>query len=750
MGSVKKIIAAVATIALVVAVTIFAPQLGLSLFLTTLIGATVIAVGTAAINALLAPSGQGVSQEAGKVTVKLSEPLRWICCGRVRQGGGVLFAEFDGDGNLWYLVVHSDSILTNLVQYYLDDLPVEVDGDGNVLNPEFRLKSNKKKDVIKAVFGGGAEPGSNPYARIWTTTYTEDDPTPPAITALSTAFPGKWTSDHKLVGTTYSVVKMRALELEDRFKIYKWRGPLGLGEPALSIVGDWSNVYDPRDETQTLGDRSTYKPTDNAALMWAWFRTHPYGRKKSEAAINWDRIGEQADICDESVTGISGAVPRYACAIAVPENKQRVLAEQEIMLAMDAQIVFDDDGKTWVRAGKYYAPTLTITRNRDIIAMESVEAQNGESETQGVIVRYTDPDADYSATPSAAWLNPLYYNPAETPQFLTVDILSCTDHNQAMRLAKGIGLRSQPLHKIAPIIGLRGLRARQERIISLNYDNTFSGDYEIATPVEVDQQGALCGFGAVPVDEDRWTLLDGEEKAKPVNADSRDAPTISSAIVTGVAYTRGRIATEFTPDGRTDLTYEFQYARAIDAADDVWSDMTVRPADGIAETDVITATDDYTIRHRSLSPSGAPTDWVYEGDTPAPAFADSTSTAILDSWIVEATSGVAVVSVAADGTLTIDDHTRRYPDGYADKAVIGDVIATGLASGDFRSIAYDDPDRAGGAVTYSLYTDDNDAHVSAANPGRHYMGFFTVPASGSSGGGGGTVRGGYYGSNPIP
>src|SRR5690606_33500478 len=186
---------------------------------------------------------------------------------------------------------------------------------------------------------------------------------------------------------------------------------------------------------------------------------------------------------------------RYQCGIAVAENKERAHAEREIMLSMDAQIVFDEDGKTWVRAGAYYAPTLAFRRNRDIYAMESVEAVNGESETQGVIVRYTDPDANYTMQPSAAWLNPIYYKPGQQPQFLTVDIPTCGNHNQAMRLAKGIGMRSQPLHKLAPVIGLRGLRARQERIVNLNYDNTFAGDYEIVTPVEIDNVGVFCGMG---------------------------------------------------------------------------------------------------------------------------------------------------------------------------------------------------------------------------------------------------------------
>jgi len=500
----KKVVAIVALAAL----AYFAPGIGTSLalsifgstsaFLGAVIGSIVLAAGSFLIQKILGPLTGGreaAPMDAGKVNVRITEPSRWLNAGRARQGGGVLFAEFDGAGNFWYLVVHSDSIMTGTPAYYLDDQPVTIDGSHTVVQKEFRLKNNKEKDAA-TVDGEGIG-----YVQIWTTTYSETNPTPPRIAALDDAFPTKWTSDHRLVGTTFSVVKMKALPPEHRYKIYRSRGPIGLGEPSVSVVSDWDNQYDPRDETQTLGDRTTYKPTRNAALIWAWFRTHPYGRNKPESSINWDRVAEQADICDQNVTGIDGTQKRYEAGVGIIDTKRRVDAEIEILLAMDGIIVFDEDGKTWARAGHWEAPTLSFSRNRDIMAMESIEAQDGESDTQGVIVRYTDPNANYSPQPSRAWLNPYYYDPLTTPNYLIVDILACQNHNQAMRLAKAIGLRSQPIHKIAPTIGLRGLRARHERIINLNYDNTFAGDYEIATPVELESAGIFTGFGAVPINE---------------------------------------------------------------------------------------------------------------------------------------------------------------------------------------------------------------------------------------------------------
>ncbi|WP_395326945.1 hypothetical protein WBP06_09530 [Novosphingobium sp. BL-8H] len=610
MAVVKKIVGLVAMVALIAYAgplgAAIAGNIGASAFVGTLIGAVIVAGGTYLIQSILVGSSRAPDMESGKVNVRISDPPRWLNAGHSRSGGGALFGEFDSNGRFWYIIVHSDEILHAPYSYFLDDEAVTLDGSGYVYQADFRLKANKDKDPAE---NDGEGKG---YIRIWTTTYSETDPTPPRIPALDAAFPTLWTSNHKLVGTTFSVICMDALEIENRYKIYRWRGPFGLGEPAVSVVGDWANMYDPRDPSQVLGNRTTYKTSRNAALIWAWFRTHPFGRNKPESSINWDRIAEQANICDQNVEGIEGDQPRYEAAVSIVDSKRRVDAEKEILLSMDGQIVFDEDGKSWVRVGYWYDPILSFSRNRDIMAMSSMEAQDGESETQGVIVNYIEPDANYTVQPSAAWINPLYYDPDTTPKFLTVDIQACQNHNQAMRLAKGIGMRSQPRHKIGPTVNLRGLQARQERIVVINYDNTFAGDYEIATPVEIDGAGIFTGFGAVPIDSSRWTLLPGEEQPKPV-VDGSDE-TVSFPAITGetVYEADGRIRIDFLDPPRSDATYVAEYiltSQITGATNDPWISMTVNVNTAVSGS--VQGGSEYTVRYRYTVSSGRGSAWEY-------------------------------------------------------------------------------------------------------------------------------------------
>lgn len=235
LSAVTKIIAG---IGLVVAGVLLTPIIGpvFAGYLVS-IGASLVVQGVIGI---ITGQGNKTPVEAGKVNVRILEPRRWLNAGLCRQGGGVLFAEFDSGGNLWYLIVNSDSILDERITVILDDMPVTLDSNGNVTTNDFCLTDKKEPYT-----GSGTKVS---YFQVFTTTYTPDNPVPAPLAAFKAANP-QWTDDHKLVGTTYTVVRGKAIDAENRYKVYKWRGPLGMGEPSVSIVGQWALAYDPTIDT---------------------------------------------------------------------------------------------------------------------------------------------------------------------------------------------------------------------------------------------------------------------------------------------------------------------------------------------------------------------------------------------------------------------------------------------------------------------------------------------------------------------
>lgn len=704
VGAIISGITALATSAGIGSLVSFA---SLSAFLASPIGVLVATLAVTLVSSLFFQQKQKApSMDATKVNVRIAEPERWDHAGVARAGGACLFADFavggsgltGSSGDLWYLLVHSDTRLGNIIKLFFDDIEIQLDVDGWVTTADFCTDDNYDPYVE-----GSGKPRAK-FFQVFTTTYSASDPTPPGIAALIAAFPGKWTTDHRVVGTTYSVIRGKSVPVEHRYKVYKWRGPLGLGEPAFGIAGEWNYCYDPRDVTQTLGNTTTYKFTKNPALIWGWFRTFNRGRDKSVNEINWTKIAEQADICDQSVTDYLGVSrPRYECAIAIPESLERAVAEQQILSSCDGQLVFDDDGKVWPRAGYYYSPTVAFSRNRDIVAMESVEAQNGESETQGVIVRYVDPAARYTTQPSAAWLNPNYYVPGVTPKYLTVDVLCCSDHNQAMRLAKSIGMRSQPLHKITPTVGLRGIKARQERIVSLNYDNTFAGDYEIATPTEIDENGIFTGFGAVPVDADRWTLLAGEERPKPVFSESGNVDTLIMPSGVTLSYTGGQIVATFTPTPRPDWRYEFQCKLTTDP-DTKYQLMGTDMINSRSISGTLPPNLQYNVRWRTVNTTGKTTAWFNPPAVVSTAvltlsgtpFTTGTVGVAYSSWTLGVTGGVSPYLFA--------DLYTMLPPGITINSTTGIISGTPTTAGTYSGIILRVIDFNGSVANFATFT----------------------------------------------
>lgn len=101
------------------------------------------------------------------------------------------------------------------------------------------------------------------------------------------------------------------------------------------------------------------------------------------------------------------------------------------------------------------------------------------------------------------------------------------------------------------------------------------------------------------------------------------------------------------------------------------------------------------------------------------------------------------------GNVTIANHDRQYGDPVLNPtvAVTGAVVPTTGIPGDIIRIYYNDPTRAGGAVTY-LYTIDP-APIPVQTGNVHNVGSVEVPAAGTADGG--VVRPpGWSPSQPIP
>lgn len=542
---------------------------------------------------------------SAQLNIRVEKGPRWHHIGRNKIGGQVIFGKFAPDGSFWYVIYHSDSELVGTPSYMLDDIPVTLDGDRKVNEEEFQSETEG------ALFG--LLPGEKKkFFTIWTVTHTPADRVPPRVAQFDAAFP-EWSANHKMVGTTCSFVKIDAVDKKAKPNIYKWQqGALRMGEPGLSIIGDWGRVYDPR--TDNINDQMTWGPTGNPALIAAWNRYDPFHFNRPLDEINWTHIAAEADHCDITwINKYGQTLPTYSCAVAFDEEKPNAACEVDILLGCDGSVFFDDDGKWYIEVGKYETPDVTFTADRDIYAMESRDVEDGEAEMDGVEVEYIDESRGFITVVSAPWVNPNFFVPGSTPRFLRVSIPSIRHHSLAVKAAKIIGSRAQATRKVGPTVGPRALLATQRRLVALDYPG-LSGAYQIPAPVEMAPDFMTGTMGLVPASADMWVLDNEEEGDVPRDDASDDAPLIplptgvdvEAVFVPGTGSASFQLLATFDPP--TSPIYSFEFSYSLDGGA-TWSTMTTNMSALSAESRVLDASFPALVRYRTVTSGGNASGW---------------------------------------------------------------------------------------------------------------------------------------------
>lgn len=535
----------------------------------TLLGNILLNLGVNALIGALSggPSSQDI--EASLVNSRIEDPQRYQLMGDVAVGGAAgIFGEFDGDGNFWYIVAHGDAELTNDPSYILDGINVTLsDGAdgftaGDVLTDDFCLDNDKNRYE-----GTGTR---NTYFRVYTQTPDASNVYAALPSDFTTAFPDL-PSDFRLAGVCYTIIRIRSISLNHFSKVFRWRGAIGIGEPTVKIAGNFNRMYDPRNVAHAIDDPDTWTAsTGNSAIVWAWWRTHVFGRGRPMSEVNWDKVADAADVCDSTVTDRSGVeTPLYRCGLAISDRTERSKAERQILATCDGFVAYDNVGAAYPVVGEYVIPTYTFTADRDIVAATTQIVDDGETPMDGVVVRYISPDHGYTKQPCAPWVNTDHYVAGSSPSYQFIDILGCQNHNQAVRLAKAFGQKSAPTKRASLGTKLKGQLVGSERAINLSYDAQFTGVFEVATPVKEQEDGMVCAFAVVPLAEDRWYLNAGEEGAPPsptpaLNIDDSLADAENVVIISQqVATDNGsavRFYATFDAPSRVDRLYKFRYA----------------------------------------------------------------------------------------------------------------------------------------------------------------------------------------------
>jgi hypothetical protein len=324
-----------------------------------------------------------------------------IIYGRTRIGGVVVFDDaHDQYGNssgsnndyLSRIIVFAGHEVDNFEKVYLGRYELsltgdnvtsaqEIDENGNPVGSS-TTKFNNYLKVRRLVGNHNASLDSNAMGTF--TAFSGNS---------SQGFSDDWTSNHKLLDYAH-------LALVFKYEDGVWDD--GLPEVTARIRG--KKVYDPR-----AGGSPDW--SDNPALIVRDFLTDTtHGMGESSDNIDDDMVELAANICD-ATDWDTNAPKRYTCNGAWTTSQAPVDIVQQLMTSC-AGYLWYAQGKWRVKAGKYVAPTITLTED-DLRSPLSVATRHSRRDNFNTVRgTFRGPATNYQFTD---------YPAVTSPSFVSVD-----------------------------------------------------------------------------------------------------------------------------------------------------------------------------------------------------------------------------------------------------------------------------------------------------------------------------------------
>lgn len=208
-----------------------------------------------------------------------------------------------------------------------------------------------------------------------------------ADAGLIEAFPGKWTSNHRLQGVAYIIVRLTfSPDVYDRI-------------PAVTCNVRGRKIYDTRD--------ALTKFTSNPALCIYDYLTHArYGKRLSTSLLDTAAFSAAANDCESQIAAWSGGpnINMFDCN-AVVDTSQDIKRNVEELLTSCRGYLPYTGGVYKLIIDKDMASVMTMTAD-NIIGGWSIQSGSKRTQQNRVKAKFTNPSKDwqpdYAITDSAA------------------------------------------------------------------------------------------------------------------------------------------------------------------------------------------------------------------------------------------------------------------------------------------------------------------------------------------------------------
>ena len=394
---------------------------------TTLAGfaaAFALSAGMSLVSRALMPKpDMGAAMRGTTATVREPASSRKVVYGRARVGGSVIFLSNSGTKNeyLHLVIVYTGHAIDAFEKFYFND---------------------------KLVWENGSfvsDWGS--YARI-----NYYDGTQTAADANLVSESVYWTSDHKVLGSSYIHIRL------------KWdQKKFPQGVPNISAVIRGKKVYDPRTDTTAW--------SQNPALcLRDYLLDTKYGLGESESRINNSALVAAANLCDQSVSLKDGGSQTRFSMDGVIDTASSLKENIEAMLGtMGGRIVFSG-GQYFISGSAYTSPTIDIDESVTVGEITVQTRQSRRSMYNGVKGVFLSEEKNYILADYPAQISSSYALEDGDPIYLDMTLPLVTNSVRAQRLAKIALLKSRQQTMVTIPLNLAGLKFKAGDYITVTND----------------------------------------------------------------------------------------------------------------------------------------------------------------------------------------------------------------------------------------------------------------------------------------
>ena len=287
-----------------------------------------------------------------------------VVYGQTKTGGVVVFDDAHGtnNANLSRIIAYAGHEINSFEKIYMGRYELTLSGDNVTSAQEIDENGN-------AV--GSSTNKFNSYIKVRQVTGGHTD----SLNGSFSSFSSEWTSAHKLLGIAH-------LAIVFTYADDVWEE--GLPEVTALIKG--KKVYDPRTTTTAW--------SDNPALIVRDFLTNSvYGLAEATTNIDDTLVSTAANVCEETVTDGD----RYTCNGAWTTSQAPVDVIAQLMTSC-AGYLWYAQGKWRMKAGKYVAPTVTLTED-DLRSPISVATRHSRRDNfNAVRGTFRGPSTNYQFT----------------------------------------------------------------------------------------------------------------------------------------------------------------------------------------------------------------------------------------------------------------------------------------------------------------------------------------------------------------